>query len=61
MQNISARTPLIREASLMALVALGTPDKGSTIRFMTRYTTTPKSMPLITGRLVKITKLRAPT
>src|SRR5579875_430314 len=41
MQKSSARTPLIREARVIALGAAGTRVSGSTAKFMMRYTIPP--------------------
>ena len=41
MQNMTANTPLIRDASVMAFGLGGTPESGNTIKFMNKYTATP--------------------
>ena len=41
MQNMTANTPLIRDASVMAFGLGGTPESGNTIKFINKYTATP--------------------
>jgi hypothetical protein len=41
MSSTTASMPLIREAVVIAFSACGTPESGSTIKFMNRYTKPP--------------------
>jgi hypothetical protein len=59
MHGRTASTPLIREAVVIALSACGTPDSGSTILFMNRYTTAPQSKPQIMGPTAQNRELTA--